>query len=93
MELLQQPVLKKPTHSCYNDCNMKITTLKRKFPNEWVLAEVLKEDELHQVLEVKPLVHSKNRDEVYDGLLNLKKGQHVMTLYTGKPLKDMAYLL
>lgn len=72
---------------------MKIKTLMRKFKNEWVLAKVLKEDKHIGVVEAEPIAHSKNRDEVYDALLKVKKGQHVMTLYTGKRPKNMAYIL
>lgn len=71
---------------------MKVSTLKRKFKNQWVLAEVLKEDRLNRVVEVKPIKHSKNRKEVYDALSRVKKAKHVTTIYTGKlPPKGMAY--
>jgi len=65
----------------------------KKFKDEWVLAEVLKEDDKHEIIDVEPLAHSKNRDEAYDALKFVKKGQHVMTLYTGKRPKNVAYVL
>jgi len=71
---------------------MKITNLKKKFKNQWILAEVLKEDRLNRVLEVKPLVCSKNRDEIYQALSRIKDEKHVTTIYTGElPPKEMVY--
>lgn len=71
---------------------MKVSTLKKKFRNQWVLAEVLKEDSLNRVVEVEPIIHSKNRTEIYDALSKVKKSKHVATIYTGKlPPKGMAY--
>jgi len=71
---------------------MEVAKLKEKFKNEWVLAEVIKEDNLNRVLEVKPLVHSKNRTKVYEALSKVGKHKHVTTIYTGKiPPKGMVY--
>lgn len=71
---------------------MNITSLKKKYKNQWVLAEVLKEDKLNRVVEVKPLVHSKDREEVYNALTTIKPGKHITTLFTGKlPPKGMVY--
>ena len=71
---------------------MKVSTLKKKFKNQWVLAEVLKEDELNRVIEVKPLVHSRDRAEIYDALSEVKKNKHVTTIFTGElPPKGMVY--
>lgn len=73
---------------------MKITTLKRKFKNQWVLAEVLKEDKLNRVVEVKPLVHSRERSKIYSALADVDYGKHVTTLYTGKiPPEHRVYAL
>mgnify|MGYP001581042283 CR=1 FL=1 len=62
---------------------MKISTLNRKYKNMWVLAEVLKEDTAGPI-DVKPLVVSHDRDEVYKGIGKVPKGKVVATLYTGK---------
>lgn len=71
---------------------MHITSLKKKFKNQWVLAEVLKEDKLNHIIEVRPITHSKNRDEVYEALSRVKRNIHVATIYTGKiPPKGMVY--
>lgn len=71
---------------------MKMATLKKKYKNQWVLAEVVKEDKLNQVVKAKPIAHSKNREVIYRTLSKVKKGKHVTTLYTGKlPPKGMVY--
>ena len=70
---------------------MKIQTLMRKFKNEWVLAEVLKEDKRVGVVEAEPIAHSKNQDDVYDALSKIEKGKHVLFVYTGKLPKGMVY--
>ena len=63
---------------------MDIKEVKLKYKNEWVLAEVLQLDSLGKPTEVKILVHSKNRDEVYDQLDNVETNKHVATFYTGE---------
>jgi len=71
---------------------MKITDLKKKFKNEWVLAEVLKENSLNQVLEVKPIAHSTDRAMVYSELNKVKGKKHLTTIFTGDlPQKEMVY--
>lgn len=63
---------------------MKIAEVNKKFKNTWVLAKVLKEDELNQPVEVKPIMASDNRDKLYDKIGTLPKGITVTTFYTGK---------
>ncbi len=71
---------------------MHISDLRKKYKNTWVLCEVLKEDDNHQAQEVKPLVISIDRNEVYEALQKVKSGAHVATIYTGKvPAKDMVF--
>lgn len=71
---------------------MKISNLKKKFKDEWVLAEVIKEDSLNRLVEVKPLTHAKNRSVVYEALTKVAPGKHVATIYTGQvPPKGMAF--
>ncbi len=71
---------------------MKVADLKKKYKNKWVLAEVLAEDKLNRVTEVKPIVVSGNRDKVYKSLEKVKKGAHVATLFTGKvPPRGITY--
>ena len=71
---------------------MKIAELKKKYKNKWILAEAVKETKEHKVIEMKPLVISSKRDEVYKSLGKLKKGAHVATFYTGEvPPKGMIF--
>ena len=71
---------------------MKVSQLKKKFKDEWVLVEVLKEDKLNRVQEVKPILHSRERTEIYAALAKVKDKKHVATIYTGKlPPKGMVY--
>lgn len=71
---------------------MNISQLRKKFKNKWVLAEVLGEDQLNRVTEVRPIIVSVSRDTVYKSLEKVKKGAHVATLYTGKvPPRGMSF--
>lgn len=71
---------------------MKVSTLRKKFKNQWVLAEVIKEDKLNRLVEVNPLLHSPDRTKVYAALARVKKHKHVATIYTGQlPPKGMEY--
>jgi hypothetical protein len=44
---------------------MRLEEIKEKFKDEWVILEVLKEDEIGQPIEGKVIAHSRERDEVY----------------------------
>lgn len=71
---------------------MEISKIKKKYKNKWVLAEVIKENLFHKVIEAKPIVVSDDRDKVYRSLANLKKGAHVTTFFTGDvPPKGMSF--
>jgi len=63
---------------------MKVSELKKKFKNKWVLAEVLKENELNQPVEVRPIIVSKDRDKIYKKLREQPPGKLYAPLYTGK---------
>lgn len=64
-----------------------IEEIKKKFKNEWVLVEVLEEDELGRTIQGRVLAHSKNRDETYAALKNAK-GKYVLHFYTGEIPKE-----
>ena len=51
---------------------MRIEEIKRKYRDEWVLAEVIEEDESGQPTEVKLIAHSKSRDDTYEAMRNTK---------------------
>lgn len=63
---------------------MKIVDVKKKYKNSWVLAEVLKENELNQPVDVKPILSSDDPDTLYTRLAKLPKNKTYATLYTGK---------
>ena len=63
---------------------MKISEVNKKYKNKWVLAEVLKQDKLNQPVDVKPIMASKNRYDLYKKIPSLPKGTHIATMYTGE---------
>lgn len=71
---------------------MKINSIKKRYKDEWVLVNVLKEDKLNQPVEGEIITHSKNRDEIFNRMKKLSKGFHVATFFTGKiPPKGMVF--
>ncbi len=60
-----------------------IEEIKEKFKDEWVLVEVLSENELEEPVNVKLIAHSKNRDDTYAAMKQMK-GKYVYHFYTGK---------
>lgn len=69
---------------------MKIEDVKKKYKNEWVLVEVLAEDELGDPTKVKVISHSKNRDDLDKPLKKAQK-KYTYQFYTGKiPKKGYA---
>jgi len=69
---------------------MKLKEVEKKYRDEWVLAEVLKEDESGEPVEVKVIAHSKNRDDTYYAMKKVK-GKYSYHFYTGKiPSKGYA---
>ena len=72
---------------------MTIKDLEKEYRDEWVLVEILEEDELGQPKDVRLLAHSKSRDEIY-AKLRETKCTYVSTFYTGKiPRKGYAVAL
>ncbi len=63
---------------------MKIAELKKKFKNTWVLAEVLKENELNQPVEAKLIATGDDPDKLYDRMAKLSKNKTFTAFYTGK---------
>ncbi|MFH1903454.1 MAG: hypothetical protein ABIK20_05335 [Candidatus Omnitrophota bacterium] len=62
---------------------MKLKEIEKKYKNEWVLARVLKEDNLGQPAELKILAHNKDRSKVYHKLSKTKE-KDVATFYAGE---------
>jgi hypothetical protein len=63
---------------------MKISEVNKKYKDTWVLAEVLKQDKLNQPVDVKPIMASKDRYDLYKTIPTLPKGTHIATIFTGK---------
>jgi len=68
---------------------MKMKEVEKEYKDEWVLAEVLKEDEAGEPTELKVITHSKNRDDTYDAMEKVK-GKYSYHFYTGK-IPDKGY--
>ena len=68
---------------------VKVEEIKKKNREEWVLAEVIEEDEFGQPTEVELIAHSKARDEIYEKQRELNKD--IAIIYTGEiPKKGYA---
>ncbi len=61
---------------------MKIEELKKRYKDEWVLVEVLAEDELREPVEVELIAHSKSRDDAYEAMRKTK-AKDIAHFYTG----------
>lgn len=48
-----------------------IKELENRYPNEWLLVEILGEDDKEQPSEVRLIAHSKARDDIYEQLKNI----------------------
>lgn len=69
---------------------MNIKKVKKRYRNEWVLVEVLEEDELNRPINVRLIAHSKNRDDTYKAMKKTKS-KYTYHFYTGKiPKKGYA---
>jgi hypothetical protein len=69
---------------------MKLKEIEEKYKDEWVLGEVLKEDESGEPTELRVITHSKNRDDTYDAMEKVKN-KYSYHFYTGKiPQKGYA---
>ena len=68
---------------------MKLEDIKRQYHNEWVLVEVLEENTQGDIVDVKLLAHSPNRDDTYKVMRVTDK--YTYHFYTGEiPTKGYA---
>ena len=65
-----------------------ISSLKRRYPKEWLLLTDVTADELTHPIKGRLVLHSKNRDEVYDRLSRVRAKRTCVT-YTGEIPKDL----
>ena len=68
---------------------MNIEKLKQKYKDEWLLIKITMANEQDQPIEGEVLLHSKNRDEIYEAQRNLK--DYLYITYSGEiPKKGFA---
>ncbi len=65
-----------------------ISSLKKRYPKEWLLLTNVTADELTRPVKGKLVAHSKNRDDIYDRLARTR-AKSVSVEYTGNVPKDL----
>jgi len=71
---------------------MKWKDIKKEFKDQWVLIEVEKVDESFNVVEGEVLAHSKDKDEVYKKLLQIRPKEFSIE-YTGVVPEDLVIVM
>jgi len=71
---------------------MKWQEIKKMFKEEWVLIEIRRVDESFKVMEGEVLAHSKDKNEVYKRLLEIRPKEFSIE-YTGEIPKDLSVVL
>ncbi len=67
-----------------------VEEIKEEYKDEWVLVEVIEENELGEPTKVELIAHSKCRDDTYDAMKDTK-GKYTCHFYTGEiPKKGYA---
>jgi hypothetical protein len=68
---------------------MNIEELKKRYKDEWLLIKITVTDEQDRPIEGEILLHSKNRDEIYEAQKNIK--DYLYIAYSGEmPKKGFA---
>jgi hypothetical protein len=68
---------------------MNIEELKKRYKDEWLLVKITITDEQDRPIEGEVLLHSKNRDEIYEAQKHLK--EYLYITYSGEmPKKGFA---
>lgn len=70
---------------------MKYRDIKKQFPHQWVLIEYEDLDESLAVTSGRVLVHSSNKDEIYQAL-SQSFGKNVAVEYTGPVEQDLTVM-
>lgn len=63
---------------------MKISEVKKKFKNTWVLAEVLKQNKLNQATDIKPILARKDPNKLYSHIKDIPKDKTSYIFFTGE---------
>ena len=68
---------------------MNIEELKKRYKDEWLLIKITKTGKQDRLIEGEVLLHSKNRDEIYEAQKNIK--DYLYIAYSGEmPKKGFA---
>ncbi|MFO7991066.1 MAG: hypothetical protein R6U61_02085 [Thermoplasmata archaeon] len=68
----------------------KLEEIKKKYPDQWILVEVIEENEIGETVKGRVIYHSKARDDVYDAMKETSKYTHVF--FSGEiPKKGYAF--
>jgi hypothetical protein len=70
---------------------MRLSEIKKKYRDEWVLIEYSKISANLQVKEGKVLAHAPNKEDIYKALLGTK-GKNVAIEYCGKVPEDLVVM-
>ena len=70
---------------------MRLSEIKKKYRDEWVLIEYSKISRSLQVKEGKVLAHASNKEDIYKALL-ITKGKNVAIEYCGKVPEDLVVM-
>ena len=71
---------------------MRLSEIKKKYRDEWVLVEFSKLDRDLQVKEGKVLAHASSKEDIYKALLRTR-GKNVSIEYCGEVPEDMPVML
>ena len=66
---------------------MKIEEIKQKYKNEWILVEILSENDDGAPDEVSLICHSRNRDDTYSAMKK-NESKYLYHFYSGKIPKE-----
>ena len=70
---------------------MRLSAIKKKYRNQWVLVEFSKLDNDLRVKDGKVLAHAFNKEEIYKALLRTR-GKNVSIEYCGQVPEDMVVM-
>ena len=71
---------------------MTFAEIERTYDGEWVLVAYIKTDDDLQILEEKVVVHSTNKEDIYEALESIPE-QPLAIEYMGKVPEDIALVL
>lgn len=70
---------------------MRLSEIKKKYRDQWVLIEFSKLDKALRVKDGKVLAHASNKEDIYKALLQTK-GKNIAVEYCGKMPEDLVVM-